>query len=389
MFLHCDSFYSHLRFKPPAACPAAYEPCGRPDRASRATSPSISASLFHQPRLMRIARAGNLFAIAHRQGDVAWPHLARRAGRPGADRVTRQIQRHHQRLARLAGDRDTDGVRQPRRILAQGPSMPSPNAASCASSRSRNAANARRWASAAASSAAAPNAAIAGTFSVPARRNFSWPPPISSGCDRQIALQHQRADAQHAAHLVRRHSSTDRRPVASYQARSGPASAMRRNAAAPPAACTRSAASRTGWITPVSLFASMTETKAGRSASRSAAARSSRSTWPSTLRRAECAHPPSAPASAPNHARCRRRSAAARRGWRAPDCWPRSRRRRRSRPPPSHRPAARPARARDRPAPRAARPKPCTDDGLPIARNAASSAASAGALGGVVALASM
>ena len=53
--------------------------------------------------------------------------------------------------------------------------------------------------------AAAPNPAIPATFSVPARRPSSWPPPRSSGSKSGHSLgQNQRADALRTADLVRR-----------------------------------------------------------------------------------------------------------------------------------------------------------------------------------------
>ncbi len=64
----------------------------------------------------------------------------------------------------------------------------------------------RRRARSAHAAAAAPNAAMPATFSVPARKPRSWPPPRISGSARWMSSlrAHQRADALRAADLVRR-----------------------------------------------------------------------------------------------------------------------------------------------------------------------------------------
>ena len=88
-----------------------------------------------------------------------------------------------------------------------------------ASSRSRRRLDARRHRAsraAMAALAAAPKPAMPATFSVPARRPCSCPPPRSSGSKPCNALgQHQRADALGAADLVRRQRQqigADRQP---------------------------------------------------------------------------------------------------------------------------------------------------------------------------------
>ena len=150
--------------------------CGSRRRGSaRCRAPSSRG-----PRLMRMARAGDVGREPHRRQHVAGADLARRARGARADGDAREIERDDQRLG--AGCRaarctscwggarrsraDDDGLRRDRADLRLQPVAQRAHAL-------RFAARSRR-----AASAAAPKPAMAATFSVPARRRRSWPPPV-------------------------------------------------------------------------------------------------------------------------------------------------------------------------------------------------------------------
>ncbi len=125
-------------------------------------------------------------------------------------------------------------------------------------------ASAARAASAAAQ--AAPKPAMAATFSVPARSAALLAAAADQRRgDMEVVASHQRAGALRAAELVRRQADqvgAERRSGCNRCARRP---ARRRHAAAPLAAWTMAAMAAIGWMTPVSLLASITDTS-GRSA---------------------------------------------------------------------------------------------------------------------------
>ena len=191
-----------------------------------------------------------------------------------------------------------------------------------------------------AAAAAAPKPAIAATFSVPARSRFSWPPPVRSGAKVEVLVRpDDRARPLRAADLVGRQGQD----VDAERRRCRP------ECARPPGwrRCGRSrrpharaaAISATGWMTPVSLLASITETsgRASRAASSSsiaASASSSTTPSPSTGIVPDPLAAETGRRRAPTHARSRRPE-----GVRpvrlavegpvaasAPCCWPRCRR---------------------------------------------------------------
>ena len=166
----------------------------------------MSASRVDQPILSRTAPWAISGLESHGFQHVGRLHLAGRAGRARRHRNSRQIEADHGGFGLQTGHREQSGIRQPlhgigehddagglpQAILQPFPQAFEPNGPS-----------AGRLAMAAA--AAAPKPAIPATFSVPARRPSSWPPPRSSGSSPLQPLgQDQRADALGAADLVRR-----------------------------------------------------------------------------------------------------------------------------------------------------------------------------------------
>ena len=119
---------------------------------------------------------------AHRAQHVRGLDAARRAGGAGRDRDALEVEGDQQGLGLDALERDVGGVRQPRARRRCGGRPGS--ASSRASSRSRSARDARRLGRRgprARARAAAPKPTMPATFSVPARRLRSWPPPRTSG----------------------------------------------------------------------------------------------------------------------------------------------------------------------------------------------------------------
>src|SRR5262245_56850093 len=114
-----------------------------------------------------------------------------------------------------------------------------------------------------AAATAAPNPAIAATFSVPARAPRSCPPPVTSASrgvasSRLISAPTPLGPPILCPDRVRRSA-----PIALISQATRPAAWTASTCRRPPAACTRRAASATGWTTPVSLLASISETSAG------------------------------------------------------------------------------------------------------------------------------
>ena len=169
-----------------ACVPVLVPSCGAPPRAAppacaqAAMKPSISAAVARaSPRLTRMAAAGERRRNAHGAQHVARLDLAGRAGRAGADRHAGEVERHHLRLARrrparrcrlVLGSRGAAAPKMTRvRRQRAATALPGrraarrlrpPLASTCGTAR-----------------AAAPKPAMPATFSVPARRPRSWPPP--------------------------------------------------------------------------------------------------------------------------------------------------------------------------------------------------------------------
>ena len=124
--------------------------------------------------------------------------------------------------------------------------------------------------------AAAPNAAIAATFSVPARLPRSCPPPLISGSAKCSASSRLiSAPAPFAPPNLWALSVIRSAPSALMSSGMRPAACTASTCSSPPCRCTIAAASATGWMTPVSLFAAMSETSA-RPPARQAFARAQR-----------------------------------------------------------------------------------------------------------------
>ena len=110
-----------------------------------------------------------------------------------------------------------------------------------------------------------------GTFSVPARRPRSWPPPAMQRRERQprrATISAPTPCGPPSLCAERRHEIGAER--AQYRPRSCRRPAPRRNGGARPAHGRCRAAAATGWIAPVSLLASISETSAGRGSARAA-----------------------------------------------------------------------------------------------------------------------
>ena len=121
-----------------------------------------------------------------------------------------------------------------------------------------------------ASSAAAPKAAMPGTFSVPGRRSRSWWPPKAMGARLRSLADVERADALGRIELVAAHAveiDAERAPRPRGSCR---APARHRRGTATPASRAMRAISAMGWTVPSSLLACMMETStvSGRSARR-------------------------------------------------------------------------------------------------------------------------
>ena len=130
--------------------------------------------------------------------------------------------------------------------------------------------------------AAAPKPTMPATFSVPARRPRSCPPPAMSGASGRSRRRDQRAHALRPADLVRRERHQIGAERAHIDRHACPPPGPRRMCSSAPWRCAMRAASATGWIAPVSLLASISETSAGRGSAPACASSAARSATPSS-----------------------------------------------------------------------------------------------------------
>ena len=169
--------------------------CARRVSRANASSASTSTPMEFQPKLTRSADRGQIVRHAHRLQHMRWRHLAGRAGRTRTDHHPVEIQRDERGFrSRCPGWQNSTCWLSACAISSEHDGGGQQLLADRDLKRSRSSLRgARRRRHRAAAFAAAPNPAMPATFSVPARRPRSCPPPCICGRERRTFLHDQRA----------------------------------------------------------------------------------------------------------------------------------------------------------------------------------------------------
>ena len=315
-----------------------------PTRVSKTVEEAFDVALGGGPaRLETRSAPARVGAARPWRRAHGWPDLARRAGGAGRHRDALEVERHQRRLGRTARACAKQSVFGRRSAASPKTTASGATARMPSSSRSRRrplSARPRLELGSTRPRRRRRSRRSPATFSVPARAPLSWPPPRIERVARcrPRPSQNQGADALRAADLVARQREEVGAERGQIDAGSCRPPAPHRNADSRRAPRTSSATSATGWTTPVSLLASISETSgraAGRGDPRMRSAQAARSATPSRVDRQRLAVGParSGRRQHARHARPRRRGAmpsggaphAPRPRARAPWCWPRSR----------------------------------------------------------------
>ena len=248
---------------PPAVRPRLRSLVTRPGSTPMTKSISVVGRGRAEAEAQRVARAR--VRQAHRAQHVRRLERSGRAGRSGRDGDALEIERDQQRLGLDAVEADVascSGTRRSRIAVDGGARHDGEDAALEPIAQRGRLSRPTRPSCARASAAATPSPAIAGTFSVPARRLRSCRPPVMCGISRTPRRIHSAPMPFGPPNLCAGERRADRRRASGPTPESCRPTARRRCERRAPCARAIAASSAIGWIVPTSLLACITETSA-------------------------------------------------------------------------------------------------------------------------------